>query len=109
MNELEPIEGEWYLNLDNEQAFEVISVDEDSGLIEIQYADGGLEEIDLDAWRELELEPTEGAEVWLETHGDADDIDYDEDAAELDEADELDEDRASREDEREESWKDEDD
>ncbi len=78
-NEIAPVEGNWYLNLDNEQAFEVVSVDKDSGLIEIQYADGSLEEVDLNTWDELEIEPTEATEEWEDVQSDAGEIDYDQD------------------------------
>jgi len=64
MNELDPIEGNWYLDLESNQKFEVVAVDEDSGTIEIQYFDGNIDEIDFDAWRELNLEPIEEPEDW---------------------------------------------
>ncbi len=63
-NELDPIVGEWYKNLDDEQTFEVVAVDEDEGTVEIQYFDGEIEEIDLENWYELNLEPIEPPEDW---------------------------------------------
>ena len=51
--ESDPIVGNWYEHTDKGQKFEVVSLDEDNGAISIQYFDGDLDEIDLDAsvWR----------------------------------------------------------
>ena len=67
----DPIVGNWYQHLDKGQSFEVIALDEDIGLVEIQYFDGSVEELDLDAWYELEIEPIEAPEDWT---GPVDDI-----------------------------------
>jgi len=40
--------GDWYLS--HGQLFEVVAIEEDDDIIEIQHADGNLEEIDLDDW-----------------------------------------------------------
>jgi hypothetical protein len=45
---IEPIVGDWYRS--HGQLFEVVAVDEDEDIIEIQHADGDLEEMDLDDW-----------------------------------------------------------
>lgn len=45
---IEPVVGEWYRS--HGQLFEVVATDEDEQVIEIQHADGNLEEIDLDDW-----------------------------------------------------------
>jgi hypothetical protein len=45
---IEPLVGDWYRS--HGQLFEVVAVDEDDDIIEIQHADGDLEEIDLDDW-----------------------------------------------------------
>ena len=42
----------------------MLKVDEDSELIEIQYLDGDIEEIDLEAWAEMDLEKVEEPEGW---------------------------------------------
>ena len=55
-DELEPVVGNWYLHRDKGQTFKIIDIDRDSGAIEIQYFDGDLEEIDGDAWDEMDLE-----------------------------------------------------
>jgi hypothetical protein len=45
---IDPIVGDWYHS--HGQVFEVIAVDELEGVVEVQHADGSLEEIDLDDW-----------------------------------------------------------
>jgi hypothetical protein len=45
---IDPIVGDWYRS--HGQVFEVIAVDEMEGVIEVQHADGSLEEIDIDDW-----------------------------------------------------------
>jgi hypothetical protein len=63
----EPVAGQWYENLEEEESFRVLSVDEDSELVEIEYLDGDIEEIDLETWHELDLEPTTEPEGWAES------------------------------------------
>ena len=60
--ELEPVVGNWYTHRDKGQTFQVVDIDRDSGAIEIQYFDGDLEEIDADAWDEMDLEIAEPPE-----------------------------------------------
>lgn len=60
----DPIIGNWYENPDKGQKFEVVSLDEDNGLIDIQYVDGDLDEIDLDVWYEMDIAPTEIPDDW---------------------------------------------
>jgi hypothetical protein len=43
-----PVVGDWYRS--HGQLFEVVATDEDGRLIEIQHADGSLEEMDQDDW-----------------------------------------------------------
>ena len=95
--EYEPVAGQWYENIDENDSFRVLSVDEDSELIEIEYLDGELEELDLDSWQELDLEKIEQPEGWSASE-----------AAEEDE-DEEDEDERWGEDEDEDEEDDEDD
>ena len=83
----EPVPGQWYENLEEEESFRVLSVDEDSELIEIEYLDGDIEELDIEAWHEMDLERTEEPEGWSES----DDEDTDEDE-EWDEEDDEDDD-----------------
>ena len=71
-----PVPGQWYESLEDEETFQVLSIDEDAELIELQYEDGDVEEIDYETWQELDLELTEVPEGWS---GSADDDEDDED------------------------------
>jgi hypothetical protein len=72
-------------------------VDEDDELVEIEYLDGEIEELDLDTWHELDLELTEEPEGWSD-EADADEEeeeeeeDFDDDDDEDDDDDDEDED-----------------
>ena len=63
----EPVPGQWYENLEEEESFRVLSVDEDSELLEIEYLDGDIEEIDLETWHEMDLERIQEPEGWSES------------------------------------------
>ena len=100
----EPVPGRWYQNLEEEESFRVLSVDEDSELVEIEYLDGDIEEIDLEAWHEMDLELTQEPEGWSEPDEDEDeaeeeDEDWDEDEDEEDD-DEWDDDEDDIDEER---------
>ena len=75
----EPVPGQWYENLEEEESFRVLSVDEDSELIEIEYLDGDVEEIDLETWHEMDLEQIDEPEGWSESDEDEDEDELDED------------------------------
>ena len=62
--EFEPVVGQWYENIDENESFRVLSVDEDAELIEIEYLDGDIEEIDVDTWAEFDLDKIEQPEGW---------------------------------------------
>ena len=62
--EADPILENWYQHIDKGQRFRVVALDEDEGVIEIQHFDGDLEEIDVDGWYELDIEPIEPPENW---------------------------------------------
>lgn len=64
--EVDPIVGNWYRDLDNDEAFEVIAVDEDEGVVEVQRYDGNLESYDMDEWYALDIELAEPPEEWEE-------------------------------------------
>jgi hypothetical protein len=92
-----PVPGKWYENKEEDETFRVLSVDEDDELVEIEYLDGEIEELDLDTWHELDLELTEEPEGWSDD-ADADEEeeeedfdDEDEDDDDLDDDDEDDE------------------
>jgi hypothetical protein len=82
----EPVKGQWYENVEEDETFRVLSVDEDAELVEIEYLDGDIEELDLDAWHEMDLERIEEPEGWAGGDDEADDED-DEDEEELDDED----------------------
>jgi hypothetical protein len=96
----EPVPGQWYENLEEEEPFRVLSMDEDSELVEIEYLDGDIEEIDLETWHEMDLELTQEPEGWSEAQEEDDDEDEedddwdDEDEDEDDDLDEEDEDES---------------
>jgi hypothetical protein len=62
--EADPVLGNWYQPLDKGQKFRVVALNEDEGAAEIQYFDGNVEEIGLDEWYELDIEPVEAPENW---------------------------------------------
>ncbi len=62
--EADPIIENWYQHLDKGQKFRVVALSEADGAIEIQYFDGDVEEIGLDDWYELDIEPVEEPENW---------------------------------------------
>ena len=82
----EPQAGQWYEDLDNEEAFQVLSVDPDEEIIRIQWPDREVQEIDLDQWNEMDLELALPPEGWV------DDVEEDDEEDEEDDWDEEDED-----------------
>lgn len=84
--EYDPVRGQWYQSLEDDETFQVLSVDEDAELIEIQYADGDIEEIDYDTWTEMDLEKTDEPEGW--SGSEDEDEEWDEDDDEDDDWDE---------------------
>jgi hypothetical protein len=88
--DFEPAVGQWYENVEENEQFRVIAVDEDALLVEIEYLDGDIEELDMDTWAEFDLEKIEQPEGWSGADLDADD-DEDDDEDE-DEDDDWDED-----------------
>ena len=99
----EPVPGQWYENLEEEETFQVLNIDEDSELIEIQYLDGDVEEMDLEAWHEMDLEKTEEPEGWSASEEE----DEEEEEEEEDDEDDWDEDE-DEDDEEDDDWDDED-
>jgi hypothetical protein len=68
-------------------------MDEDSELVEIEYLDGDIEEIDLETWHEMDLELTSEPEGWSESQDEDDDEDDEDDwDDEDDDDDDLDDD-----------------
>lgn len=79
--QLEPEIGAWYRETGGE-AFEVVAIDEEEGVVEIQYFDGAIEELERDTWYEMELRSVEPPEDWS---GPFDDLEKD-DLGDTDEA-----------------------
>jgi hypothetical protein len=99
----EPVKGQWYENVEEDETFRVLSVDEDAELVEIEYLDGDIEELDLDAWHEMDLERIEEPEGWAGDDEDDEDEDEDEDLDE-DEDDDWDDDDDDDEDDEDDDW-----
>ena len=62
--EYEPIVGQWYENIEEDDCFRVLAVDEDAELIKIEYLDGDIEEIEADIWAEFDLDKIDQPEGW---------------------------------------------
>jgi predicted dehydrogenase len=94
----DPVQGKWYEDLEENEVFKVLSVDPDQELVEVQYENGDIEEIDLDTWHELDLELSQEPEGWAnddeeeeeEEEEDEDEDDWDEDDDDWDDDDEDD-------------------
>jgi hypothetical protein len=86
----DPEPGQWYEDLDREDVFKVISVDPDDAMVRIQWLDGEYEDLDVDAWNELDLELAEEPEGWVDD--DLDEDDEEEDEEDWDDEDEEDDD-----------------
>ena len=98
--EYEPVAGQWYENIDENESFRVLSVDEDSELIEIEYLDGDIEELDLDTWQEFDLDKIDQPEGW----SGADDDEEEDEKEKKEDKDELEETWDEDEDEDDEDW-----
>jgi len=89
----DPVQGQWYEDLEENEIFKVLSVNPDEEIIEVQYENGDIEEIDLDTWHELDLERAEEPEGWASDQEDEDedeDEDFDDDDWDEDEDDDDD-------------------
>jgi hypothetical protein len=58
-----PAVGNWYQNPDLTK-FEVVALDEDDGVIEIQYFGGELDEVEFDVWAQMGVEGISPPEDW---------------------------------------------
>ncbi len=101
----EPVKGQWYENVEEDETFRVLSVDEDAELVEIEYLDGDIEELDLDAWHEMDLERIEEPEGWAGADEDEEDDEDEDEELDEDEDDDWDED----DDEDDDDWEDDED
>jgi hypothetical protein len=74
----EPVPGQWYEDLENEEIFKVLSIDPDEELIRIQWTDREIREIDLDTWHEMDIEEADMPEGWVDDGEEEDEEDEDE-------------------------------
>lgn len=88
--DFDPVPGQWFEDLDREEVFKVVSVDPDDMLVRIQWLDGEVEDLDLEAWNELDLDQASEPEGWVDEAGDPDDEEDDLDDEDWDEEDEDD-------------------
>jgi predicted dehydrogenase len=102
----DPVKGQWFEDLEENEIFRVLSVDPDEEIVEVQYENGDIEAMDLDTWHELDLERAEEPEGWASDEEDDkakekgkeaeeeddDEDDWDEDDDEDDDWDDDDED-----------------
>ncbi|ANO49950.1 MAG: hypothetical protein RIA65_13365 [Woeseia sp.] len=58
-----PVIGHWYRR-SNGTLFEVVAVDEQDSTIELQYFDGTIDEVDMEAWPALLIEQVRAPEDW---------------------------------------------
>jgi hypothetical protein len=65
--------GNWYKNSDG-ASLEIIALDKDEGVVEIQYFDGAVEELDMDSWFESGMTSIPPPEDWT---GPFDDLEAD--------------------------------
>ena len=63
-----PVIGEWYIDPQQNQHFEVVALDDHSRTIEIQYVDGELSEMDFDSWRQMAPEAGAAPEDWTASY-----------------------------------------
>jgi hypothetical protein len=70
----EPQVGDWYLNQDKGEPFQVVSVDAASKTVEIQSFDGELDSIEMEDWEQIPLVTAAASEDWT---GALDDIEPD--------------------------------
>jgi hypothetical protein len=61
-DQLEPVVGKWYLDADLDEQFRVVAIDAEREVVEIKYLNGEADEIELEAWSDLDLEAAEPPE-----------------------------------------------
>ena len=76
--ELNPVAGRWYRDLERDEIFKVVAVDENDDVVEIQHADGEIEELESAEWFEMDLERAGEPEDWLRETEDEEEEEEDE-------------------------------
>jgi len=69
---IRPDIGQWYTQHGRGALFQVVAIDEDSGTIEIQDADGDVDEIEPNNWRTGDFREAAPPEEWMEPAGERD-------------------------------------
>jgi hypothetical protein len=82
---IRPDPGEWYRDRQTGNVFQVVGVDEEDQSVEIQLADGAVDEFLMDEWQAIALERCEQPEDWAGPFDDLepDDVGLPEATAEL--------------------------
>lgn len=63
MGVIAPEVGRWYRRL-NGNLFEVVAIDEEHGTVELQHFDATIESLEVEVWRETDIEPAQAPEDW---------------------------------------------
>lgn len=81
-NKFDPVVDQWYRHRDKGAMLRVIAVEPAARLVEIQDFDGDIEEMDLDAWRDMDIDLAEAPEDWTGPYDDigTDDLEHTETA-----------------------------
>ena len=61
---VEPVIGGSYAHRDKGQLFQVVAMDDEDGFVELQNFDGDVDEVDMDTWYGMPLDPAEPPEDW---------------------------------------------
>lgn len=87
--EEEPVVGAMYEDAEG-RSFEILTLNEDDGTIEVQYDDGTVDQIDIDAWYEMELQPVKPVPPWKEPDTGVEEEDEEEEKPKSDDEDDDD-------------------
>ncbi len=63
MASLYPPVGSWYQELTTSKQFEIVSIDEKEGLVEVQFRDGNTEEYSVQSWSNMKIIAISSEEV----------------------------------------------
>lgn len=106
----DPVPGQWYEDLETSEVFQVVSLDPDNEVLRIHWLEGETEELDLEDWTAMDVEPTQAPEGWVDEEGDDLEDDEKEEKKAEKETEEDDEDEDDWDDDDEdEDWDDEED
>ena len=97
----DPVPGQWYEDLETSEVFQVVSLNPDDEVLRIHWLEGETEELDLEDWTAMDVEPTAAPEGWVDEEGD--DLEEGEKDAKEEEEEDEDED-----DDDEDDWDDDD-